>query len=352
MDTTRYGSWAKAQLWRQHIKKNYRIFFWPVVLLLILLVWGGIQLNQNGHRMYNLWIGLGLGLVMVYHLFKPTILEALTAIGLAKTLTDGYREALSKEIGAALGFVGGYARLVGYLFLVVQTVFMMLAIHRFEDSGQAYIAAVATLAFTLIFWVADIKGHRFIVFLFIFWGGLMIVSMGLALFVPNYFKDDISYTMRHAQGKVEDAKRKARAAPIQAKIEAGQPLTLAERREKQYLDDQEKAVERLLPTDATITLKVTDGLVEQDFALPITPGRYTCRAELTARDPQDLRVTINGGGVDLATTAYINGQACNGKAEISFGPDGQAILHFNLDDDARAQVRGATRWIKLNFTPA
>lgn len=352
MDTSNYGFWPKAQLWRQRFKKDYKFVFWGGVLLAAVLVSAGIQLNQNGHRMWNLGIGLGLGLVMLYHLFKPTLLETIGVAGFGQNLTDGKKESLAKEIGGAFGLIGQYARLAGYVFIVIQTVFMFLAIHRFEDASQAYIAVLAAMIFALIFWVARIKGRWFIFFLLVFWGTLMAVTMTLAYFVPNYFKDEASYLVRHEQGRQEAARREAAKAPLLAKLERGETLTLAERRQLQYLEDQEEAVGSLIRSPAETTLKVATGLPEQAIVLPITPGRYTCRAELTARNPADLAVSVNGVGVDLATTAYINGKACNGRQEVSFGPDGQAALHWNLDADARAQVRGATRWIRLSFTPA
>lgn len=186
----------------------------------------------------------------------------------------------------------------------------------------------------------------------VFWAVLTVAGLTMVFFVPNYFKDETAFLVRHAQGETAAIERQNQADPVLIKLRNGTPLTLEDRKTLLELEDQEEAVERLRPMAVSKAFKLTDGLGNKEIELPITPGRYTCRAELTAKDPVDLAVTIGGIGVDLATTAYVNGQACNGQKEVSFGPDGKAILHWNLDDDVKATVKGVTRWVKITFTPA
>lgn len=129
-------------------------------------------------------------------------------------------------------------------------------------------------------------------------------------------------------------------------------LTIQERRQLQALENREAALKLEEPIVVQEILKLHDALPDQVIQPAIMPAFYTCRAELTARKPSDLTVTISGIKVALATTVYINGQPCNGKSRVSFGADQKAILQFNLDGDARAQVKGASRWMSILFTPA
>lgn len=154
-----YGPWAQIRLWRQRLKAYYPYIFWLGLAFAGALVFAAVWLNQNGYRLYNLWIGLALGLVPAYFLLKPTILEWVAVAGVAKNVADGKAEPLTKELEGALTLLGGYTRLVGYMFIVIQTVFMAMAIKRFEDPDQAYVTVLAILVFTLTLWVMKIKGH-------------------------------------------------------------------------------------------------------------------------------------------------------------------------------------------------
>lgn len=347
-----YGFWGNFLRGRQAFKMNYPVFATFTILSVIALIALGITLNQVGARRWNLAIGVLLGLVILVFALKPGLLEKIGMAGIVGNAADGKNESLQKELAGSVQLIGKYTRLVSYVVVVIQTMFMMLAIKRFEDVESAFIAVVAAATFGLLVYALKLKGKWLATFMVWFWGILMVVSILAAFFVPNYFKDELDYEIRHAQGQQAAAQRIELAAPIEAKAKAGIPLTLAERVTLQNLGNQKRAAEALLQGDAEVTIKVASGLPEQGINLAITPGGYTCKAELTAKDPRDLAVTINGIGVDLATTAYVNGQACNGKAKVDFGPDGQAILHWNLDGDARVQVRGATRWVRLSFTPA
>jgi hypothetical protein len=331
----------------------YPWLYAAVIIVPLALVAIGIELNFAGGRSWNLSLSLIPGIALGFYLLRPQFYPWLLGIGVLDKLTDGVRNTPGQVLTGGLRQFRLLLTIWGHVSLLAQTALTLLAVWQFEDRAAAYTAVAALIGLaTAIALFLGFTGRVYGRIMLAFWVVLFVGSLASAMFFPQYFKDQTSYWVRHAQGEQEAEKREARRNFLLGKIQAGEKLNLDERSELQFLNNQEAAVGQSIATTVADSFKLTDGLPNQDIHLAIKPGNYTCRAELTAMDPNDRTVMIGGTRVALETTAYINRQPCNGKAKIGFGPDGQAILHWNLDREAKLEVRGGTRWVRITLTPA
>ncbi len=335
-------------------KKGYSIAFWGIVTGLIASVAIAIQLNVNGYRWWDMIIGLVLGLVALFLAFKPIVMEALFFLGIGDKLLDGKPNSWKEVITGGWQLAKDLYGPLIYVLLVVQTVFTVMSIRRFESAGSAYVAVFALAIFAAVFYLVVQKGKWLSYFMIAFWAGLALYSLGMAWFAPNHFQDDAEYEMRHIQSERATAEREDRL-DVLLNVMRTRDLTLSEQKEKEYLLAQSKKVNQTFATEEHFSMRLQDGLGGvQGTLIQILakPADYTCHAVITSNDPMDDEVLPSTNLDGLATAVYINGQPCNDQASITIGPDGKARLHFNLDPEALVTIRGGAKRMKVTFTPA
>jgi hypothetical protein len=329
-------------------KKGYSIAFWGIVTGLIASVAIAIQLNVNGYRWWDMIIGLVLGLVALFLAFKPVVMEALFFLGIGDKLLDGKPNSWKEVITGGWQLAKDLYGPLIYVLLVVQTVFTVMSIRRFESAGSAYVAVFALAIFAAIFYLVVQKGKWLSYFMIAFWAGLALYSLGMAWFAPNYFQDDVTYEMRHTMMEAEAEADTARATALTEKVRSGEKLTMKE--EIEWGDIEQRQAERSLPESLrnhvesfAVDWMITSLRPTLIKGITVPEGWYRFTAETGS-------VAVGQGSYELETYIRIKGKPSGER--IYIGTNQNALMTYTVTGTLAGTDLAAAQSVHVTFTPA
>lgn len=343
------GSHAGARVrlaWTHYV----RSWPWvPIVLIvgLIMLVWLGVALNGTSHRIWNVGLGIIPSIAAILLITNPTILKWVIPLSIVEEVAD-LRNTPREAVRGALKDYQWLAQKLSHIVLFLQTLFVVMALKRFESAEAVILAIVALLGIGVLEFTSAHRAKIYRPIMVGIWTALLIGSLLYAFFIPNYFADDVRFELFGAQAHGEREWRQQVKGAQASKFAENGDLSTSEWARFQRVNTQEhvnSTIQEVIRHSFTVTIP-WDGRPEQTVPLLVTAGDYTFKAATVSKRD----IVVDGTNVDFASLVLLNGQAQGNL--VTVGPNGKAGMSFAAGDAFLKAARDlGIKSIKVTLTP-